>query len=296
MNLPNAERDLESWKEAIRTNKKSSAPGCEGVTFAELAELPEQVMAMLMNIVADLSVFPAWFMLSRTIALPKKLDNPTAADSRHITIMSTIYRLWSKVSCRAILRELAKQLPASITGMVPGRGAYDASYMLQTMLELASKKQQQVEGVTLDLRKCFNLMARKKYAWHSKLFVFLFLINKWYNSLAFLSRYWEVDGNCSRCHRSTAGCPEGDSWSVLAMICVAWCWVFGILKLSSYASAYADNWSWWTLDPAHHTLIASHTHTKIVHFMAWKLIGKNMDVGIPSVQMLYVGKCLTAIY
>lgn len=117
---------------------------------------------MLMNIVADLPAFPSWFMLSRTIALPKKLEKPTAADSRPITIMATIYRLWSKVTCRAILKVLANQLPLAITGMVPGRGAFDASYMLQTMLELAGKKQQSIEGVTLDLRKCFNLMARKK--------------------------------------------------------------------------------------------------------------------------------------
>lgn len=273
LNLPNAENDLDSWKEAIRTNKKSSAPGCDGVTFAELAELPEQAIALLVNVVANLSAFPAWFMLSRTIALPKKLDRPTASDSRPITIMATIYRLWSKVTCRAILKALAYHLPISITGMVPGRGAFDASYMLQTMLEISVKKAAKIEGVTLDLRKCFNLMARKKIRLAFEAFHFpMALVDKWYNSLVSLCRFWEIDGNCSKCHPSSAGCPEGDSWSVLAMICVAWCWVAGILKFqpSSDASAYADNWSWWTGEPNHHAPIASHTH-KICSFFGLEI-------------------------
>ena len=271
--IPNAERNLEAWTEAIRTNKKSSAPGCDGITFSELAELPEQVIAMLMNIVADLPAFPSWFMLSRTKALPKKLEKPTAADSRPITIMATIYRLWSKVTCRAILKVLANQLPLAITGMVPGRGAFDASYMLQTMLELAGKKQQSIEGVTLDLRKCFNLMARKKIRLaFEALRLPVTLIDKWYNSLTSLCRFWEIDGNCSRCYSSTAGCPEGDSWSVLAMISVAWCWVSGILKFqpNSDASAYADNWSWWTNNPDNHAHIAAHTQ-KICTFFGLEI-------------------------
>ena len=46
---------------------------------------------------------------------------------------------------------------------------------------------------------------------------------------------------------SNVGCPEGDTWSVLAMVLINSTWIHRLKALINQigASAFADNWSWW---------------------------------------------------
>ena len=102
-------------------------------------------------------------MCARTIPLPKVDHLPRPGDSRPITILPTVYRLWSRVVTNRILGYLGNILPPQITGMLPGRGAATASYDFQVLLEISKRRIQTLTGVTLDLRKCFNLIHRQKY-------------------------------------------------------------------------------------------------------------------------------------
>ena len=133
--LPNLEDDIEAWKKALKTCKKSSAPGVDGVTFAELSLLPDCVLKQLVRIVASLEEFPDWMMQARTIPLPKVANFPGVCDSRPITIMATICRSWAKVTTAALLKHLALNLPASITGLLPRRVSLEAAYDMQVLLE-----------------------------------------------------------------------------------------------------------------------------------------------------------------
>ena len=72
--------------------------------------------------------------------------------TRPITILPTIYRLWSKVCTKAVLQRIATCAPVAITGMVPRRGAMDASYKLQAMLEKLGHQKSTGTGLTLDLK------------------------------------------------------------------------------------------------------------------------------------------------
>ena len=244
------EDDLTCWKEALASCKGDSAPGVDGFTFHELKMLPDQLLTHLVRIISSMDAFPPHLMLAKTIPLPKK-GKLSAENSRPITIMATLYRLWGKVCARRCLRHLAGHVSSAITGMLPHRGAHDASYMLQTHLELCRLDNTHVTGLTLDLRKCFNLLTRNKVR---QLLVNHGLpprlVQKWFDSISRLCRYWDVSKACSQVFPSNHGCPEGDAWSVVAMVCTAETWS-GLVcsqEPSIKTAAYADNWTYWQLD------------------------------------------------
>ena len=241
----NFESDMTCWKEALASCKGDSAPGVDGFTFLELKMLPDKLLSHLVRIISTMDAFPQHLMVAKTIPLPKK-GKLTAENSRPITILATLYRLWGKVCARKCLKHLSKHVSSAITGMLPRRGAHDASYMLQAHLELCRLDRSHVTGLTLDLRKCFNLLTRNK--------VRMLLLNhgipqrlveKWFTSITKLCRYWDVSQACSQVYPSNHGCPEGDAWSVVAMVCTAETWSSLICSQEQppQTAAYADNWT-----------------------------------------------------
>lgn len=240
--------DAKEWKQAIDSTKTFSSPGIDGFSFAELKQIPMPLLQELASVISRMQSFPQWLMFSKTIPLPKVQSNPLPSQSRPITVLSSLYRLWSKITGRAILRLLASKLPPEITGLLPGRGAFQAAYHQQVILEKAKLDIVPLTGMTLDLQKCFNLIGREQV----KLLMLKHglnpqLVHKWFASLQELSRYWVIENEVSLAMPSNVGCPEGDTWSVLAMVLINSTWIHRLKALINQigASAFADNWSWW---------------------------------------------------
>lgn len=246
----NFEQSLDDWKRAIAQTKASSSPGVDGFSFAELKMLPDQILMHLVRIVSNLEFFPPSMMLARTVPIPKK-GLMTADNSRPITILATLYRVWGKVCANRCLAHLGQHVSSAVTGMLPKRGAHDASYWMQMYLETQKFLGRHCTGLTLDLRKCFNLLCRDKVA---QLMINFGLpprlVYKWLYSIRFLARYWEISNHASPVQESNNGCPEGDTWSVIAMIVVSETWNQTLLRAvpGTMTVAYADNWSVWTTD------------------------------------------------
>eukprot|EP00438_Fugacium_kawagutii_P019581 Skav228165 [mRNA] locus=scaffold439:319957:327714:+ [translate_table: standard] len=204
---------LDNWTSALKHIKADSASGVDAISFRELRALPTPLLQQLVDLVNSWGQFPQWMMLSRTVL--------QAGDSRPITIMSSIYR---------------------------------AVYRQQIALELARRQGLARQGITLDLRKCFNLIDRRKlYLLFDHLGFPRELLDKWFRSLSKLTRYWDLRGYCSEQVPSSTGCPEGDGWSVIAMVAISWAWVAAIHSLGTDmdSSAYADNWPWWGATTCH---------------------------------------------
>ena len=239
------EANLEDWKIALNSCKNSSSPGTDGFSFQELKMLPDVLLQHLVRIISSLDEFPDHLMIARTVPIPKK-GMLSAQNSRPITVLATLYRLWGKVCARRCLHHLSRHVTKSVTGLLPHRGAHDSSYSLQTQLEIQRFQRKHVVGLTLDLRKCFNLLCREKIA---KLLLHYGipprLVSKWATSLGHLCRFWEITNNCSDIIKSNAGCPEGDTWSVMAMVVASDAWALTIRNQYHFADAvsYADNWS-----------------------------------------------------
>ena len=181
------------------------------------------------------------------VAVLGKVQNATRADqSRPITVLSNIYRLWARVLCQQIIREWSLRLPPNILGCLKGRSAADMAYWIQQVAETAMANQLPCSGFALDLKKAFNLLPRAPVAvLLERLGVPSRHVAFWMNSLQRLHRVFQVNGHLSPPVPSTTGLPEGDALSVVGMLAVAW--VFSrVVDDFVISRSYVDNWSWST--------------------------------------------------
>ena len=241
--------NLMTWKQVIKDLKWNAAPGPDGITAFELQSLPDRLISMLIQVVHSYpDGFPAWFMEARVFAAPKGVGVPVPDKVRPITVLSQIYRVWAQVVCRQLLTAFGKFMTCDITGLLPGRGAFEAAYATQWFFEKAHAAGEPCAGITLDLVKCFNAINRSRGIDILRhLGVPEAILTQWSGSLAKLSRRWEVLGQCSDVIHSSCGFPEGDVFSVLVMLGVAQCWTAACrshTSADSLISAYADNWAW----------------------------------------------------
>lgn len=97
----------------------------------------------------------------------------------------------------------------------------------------------------MDLAKAFNLIPRYPAAiLLHRLGMPWWCLSFWLKSLSNMSRVPIIDGVMGIPISSTTGVPEGDVWSVLAMIAVSSMFYFKNLSPQVSPFSYADNWSW----------------------------------------------------
>lgn len=258
--------DLSFWLEAVKKLKSHSARGIDMISAQELKMVSSDMLQDIANVLTSYtSGFPQWFMIGLTCPLAKTKDIPTHGQTRPITILAQLYRLWSAVSSRHLLRILADWAPPSITGLLPKRGAFDNAYQMQLELELAQAQNQSRSGLTLDLKKCFNCIRWTfAYAMLRALGIPEPLLIQWFLSLTRLCRFWILSGEAWVAGSTTCGFPEGDTFSVVTMIAVSCAWIFYITSQFSHMtlpalSAYADNWGWRLNEINHHCIILRET-------------------------------------
>ena len=186
----------------------------------------------------------------KVITIPMgKVEQPEKpAQTRPITLLGMIYRIWSKVSSKILLRQLQKHMPESIIGFVPGRSMQIA--MLQQQFEFEQLHRNPStnihwEGVTLDIVKCFNAIARLPAGMAmAKLGIPDSWITFWLQSLGKTHRFWKVHEQLWEGSKTTTGCPEGDCWSILACLGLSYIWTYHITQGTTKPLAFADNWNW----------------------------------------------------
>ena len=253
-------QDLQSWKTAIHRLKASAARGIDGVSAQELKFLDNRQLTDLMLVMNDYpNGFPDWFMIGLVVPLAKTDGTPLNHQSRPVTILSQLYRVWAAVLCGGIISSFAAWMPNDVTGFLPGRGSAQVAYMMQFSIERAHRFQRGISGLTLDLQKCFNtvkwLFALRTL---SLLRIPVALLWKWISSIQRLQRFWLLGGFAIPAGNATTGFPEGDVWSVvmmLGMACYWTCLVRANIRQRCFLSlsAYADNWAWVTDLPICHS-------------------------------------------
>ena len=251
--------DQSEWELAIRQLRSSSCRGIDAISAAELQMLPLSAVHDLSKVLTSYEQgFPEWFMTSITFALSKTNDIPVASQTRPITVMAQLYRLWSKVICKQLLCHFSLHFGPDITGFLRSRGPMDATYLQQWWLEFHHTQRQAASGFSLDLIKCFNTINRSAvHAILQKLLVPSEILRQWYCSLQHLKRLWIIQSQCSEPQPANNGCPEGDTFSVICMLALAFTWTSAIRRLTNNPciSAFADNWGWSTNDPNDHRCI-----------------------------------------
>ena len=237
---------IELWMQAVSNLKSRSARGIDGISAAELQALPQKAIQELASILCSYTQgFPPWLMVARTFAVPKCTTVPRNSDIRPITVLAQVYRLWARVVCSQLLSHYSTLLPPEIWGLLKGRGPFTASYQLQFWLEKLAFNRTPNAGLVLDLVKCFNSIHRPTvFAILLRIGMPRHILVQWSHSLAVLTRTWSFPGYDGPLKPCSHGFPEGDVFSVLAMIGVALTWTAHLKHECPYAmiGAYADNW------------------------------------------------------
>ena len=170
--------------------------------------------------------------------------------------------LWGRVTTRGLMRHWTQTFPAAVSGFLPGRSAETLLYALQHRLELIHENQTEdsLGGLTLDLVKCYNLLPRFPCRQALlRLQVPQQIVDVWYESLQSLQRWWAIDGHLVPCGKATTGVPEGDSWSVMAMLALNRIFAHHVSTDSVQVNAFADNWAYFTDCPEDHPRAIEHT-------------------------------------
>ena len=265
--LPPPALDIHSdevWLAAVKELKVPSARGIDGIAAAELQQLPPEAILDLRDILTSYTAFPTWMMQAFTSPIPKVPEQPQIHQLRPITVLAQIYRLWSRVICRQLLKHLGNHMPESLTGLLYGRGPLDSALRQQFWLESCHHSDIDASGLCLDLVKCYNTINRQRVR---ELFLRCHLpaeiVQVWFESLQQLQRIWTIQGSCSEPYATVTGLPEGDSWSVVGMVLLDLLWVSGIdlVAPGTFVSAYADNLGWAATQLAMHQPILDVTCT-----------------------------------
>lgn len=249
---------LPDWKDAIRQISSTTARGCCGWAADELKQLPDNCVADLMFTLQKYvcTGFPDWLMKATVLPVAKTYKADKASATRPITVLALIYRVWSKVMTKQILRTWARIMPKPISGFLPGRSAHDLIYDMQLSLEATNHGFSDLHwgGLTLDIVKCFNTLPMqplKSILVH--LGIPLAVVQLWSMSITKMVRHWMLDFQLFEVPQATTGVPEGDSWSVLARLGINYLVVFHLQPLVDRLNTYADNWAYATSQPTQHT-------------------------------------------
>ena len=249
-------QDISLWTQAIKDLKTPFARGVDAISSWELKKLPLEAIKHLRDVLLSYTAgFPAWFLRALTAPVPKIPETPEVSQIRPITILSQLYRVWSRVLCRQLLAHLSARMPPQLTGLLATRGPLDASMRQQFFLETCHYRGDEASGLSLDLIKCFNTISRPRvFALLQKLQFPAAEINQWYASIQQMTRFWTYQGWCSSLTDTSCGLPEGDTFSVVCMVVIDYLWILGILANTDdpFLSAYADNIGWATTQLAEH--------------------------------------------
>ena len=253
--LPPIEVDLSDgqiWYQAAKTMKPHTARGVDGWYASELQTLPIECFTTLARIFHAFrdQPFPKQLCIAITLPLMKKPDQYTASNTRPITLLPVLYRLWSKVTTSQILAAWANTFPPSIIGFVKGRSPQNHMIGMQFELEQNHTKGSPLpkwQGLTLDLVKCFNLIPRLPA---KKAMIAagapIHLVDVWLTTLNQTVRAWKIKDQLYLKHATTNGTPEGDTWSVLACLAISRLWAHKLAVGPTSPICYADNWSFKT--------------------------------------------------
>ena len=262
---------LDRLKKSIARLRSSSALGVDGVSAQELKSLPDSILALLCDVMSKYSTgYPKDFMIARTFPLNKVEGTPFNFQTRPITVLAQIYRVWSSMICHQVLEQWGARFPKQVTGFLPKRGALLAAYAAQAEHEIDGFQGLQSSGLTLDLRKCFNLI-RQRAAFRvlEALLIPTFVLNQWIGSIQQVTRYWIIENNVHGPYACNNGLPEGDVFSVVAMLGIALCWTShaqAVTDSQVTTWAYADNWAWKVYRTELHRLVYQATSNVVKAF------------------------------
>lgn len=234
---------LQIWKRAVRQRKRRSATGPDGVSREDLVNMSDhesQSLVTLLNRIENGESWPPQLLVGLISSLEKKEHAETAGDFRPICVLSAIYRTWSSIRAKEVLKFLSQHAPPELIGNRPKKETAQIWWTLSILIEESFQGGVEMAGACADISKCFNTLPRVPIFTLARLYGLPeHLCNTWHCALNGMTRMFQMEGVVGNPLTSTCGMPEGDPLSVCGMFLVN-------LALHSFLDLHRPTIRMWT--------------------------------------------------
>eukprot|EP00435_Cladocopium_sp_Y103_P020844 s1782_g5.t1 len=239
---------FDDWRSALAKSKTTTMRGTCGWSVGELELLPGKIVEPLLRIFELIEKGGSWPKQLQTwllVLLRKEEGIPTWKSVRPISVASVVYRVWARVRTFQLLQRCQNLAMPTVGPRMSTRSLWGfvADFVAEEDAAGGSPS-----GVVLDIIKAFNVM-RRPLVMDVMLHFGLpaCVVAAWMNALNGMERQILVAGCVYPAsvglQRSTAGVPEGDPLSVVAMFCMCLFFArFVTLEAEVLPVTYADNW------------------------------------------------------
>ena len=241
--------EVEVWRRVHSSISQKSARGPCGFSVHEMRHLPDWVLELLFEVfhaIHEGKPWPQLWVKAFTVFLPKTDDPQALIDNRPITILSRVYRMWSRFFSITLLVQLSNTVPKTIGGGTKEVSALMMTSYVQEILESHQLNKVFAAGLVVDLVKCFNTIPRYPLAlFMSKAGWPQFLIQSYLRALHQMQRSFIILGESSPWHSTHTGIPEGCPLAVPAMLTMS-ITAYHFVRVNHpniEFQAFADNWA-----------------------------------------------------
>lgn len=202
--------------------------------------LTDQLVALINRCETSLCEWPQVILQGHVSSLEKHAHAMGPQDYRPITVLSLVWRVYSSIRAKQLLRWLDSFADPFIVGNRPHRATKHVWWALAEELEYCNQFGETMSGITTDVKKAFNCLPREAViACAHRLGINPIVISGWHRAIAKVQRFFIVEGACSPACVATCGYPEGCPLSVVSM--------FLINQVTQAAApcrviSYVDNW------------------------------------------------------
>ena len=140
---------LSRWKQAIQAKRANSATGLDAVSRKDLLAFPDELhqqLLQLFEVAETTGEWPAQLRCEAIRSLETVPNVQTVNEYRPITIMLFAYRVYTTIRSREVLQHLAKYVPPTLFGNIPGRQATTLWWIRQHRIELALQAAEPLSG------------------------------------------------------------------------------------------------------------------------------------------------------
>ena len=236
--------DMDTWRRNVKRFKPHAARGLDGFDKEDLLQMPDAFLQPFLHWIEALesgqSDWPKQLLTGAVIGLAKHDGASAAGHYRPITLFSMLFRNWSKIRTRQMIRQLVDYIPPEALGFLPDREAPQVWFVLQGCIELMLQHSRSFCGLSTDLQKAFNNIGRKQ-VWHLAQHMGLpdSLLTPWKSFLHGFERRFDIHGCFGDAMVSTSGYPEGDPLSIVAMLIVDWSYHLYMRQFAPQVSHYS---------------------------------------------------------
>ena len=213
---------LSRWQSALKSFRANSARGPDAWCRDDLLHMPDQLQKELLQLITSIEEgedWPSQTMVAIVVVLKKHSRARLVGDYRPIALLSFLYRVWSSIRCRELLKLLEPVMNFASYGFLPGRGTSHYTWSMQAAIELALQTEEPLHGYTGDVVKAFNYIPRAPiYEMATVVGTPEKVLGPWRRAHSQVKRRFKVRQVISGEEESVTGLLEGDPMSCYGMV------------------------------------------------------------------------------